>query len=238
MQSEHIGELAKALVEFQSELSPAVKSSQNPFFKSYYADLGSIWDAIRPLLKKNGLAVIQSGVSEPDGHEGLKTTLMHTSGQWISGTWLLKNAKPNDPQAQGSAITYLRRYSLAAILGVVADDDDGESATERKAKAETLKTTLAAKPKEPVTNSVVAQEFPSDWFPEEEPALNPIASELIPDKIKGIGGKKYGDVTKPDLVKSYRALLKFFEEKGLTARGDFAKFLARVEEYCADHLKR
>jgi len=125
MQSEATDKLAAALVKVQASIKPAVKSSANPFFKSHYADLGEIWNACREALTANGIAVVQGG----DG-DGLQTTLLHTSGQWISGSFRLMAIKP-DPQAQGSAMTYLRRYSLAAMVGVVTEDDDGEAAMAR-----------------------------------------------------------------------------------------------------------
>jgi len=125
--SSEIDKLAAALVKVQASIKPAVKSSANPFFKSHYADLGEIWNACREALTANGIAVVQGG----DG-DCLQTTLLHTSGQWISGSFRLMAIKP-DPQAQGSAMTYLRRYSLAAMVGVVTEDDDGEAAMARGA---------------------------------------------------------------------------------------------------------
>lgn len=126
-QSQSIAELAKALVKVQSELKAAKKDSENPFFRSHYADLNAVWEVCRGPLTKNGFAVVQAG----DG-DCLVTTLIHTSGEWIRGKMKLTPVKQNDPQAQGSALTYLRRYSLAAIVGIVADeDDDGEGAMGR-----------------------------------------------------------------------------------------------------------
>lgn len=131
--SEHINELAKALAEAQSELKGAVKDSSNPFFKSKYADLGSVWDACRIPLTKHGLSVSQITYTvhiNDIKDTYLETILMHVSGQWISSAIIL-NPKDNTPQAFGSAITYYRRYALQAIVGVAAEDDDGESAMAR-----------------------------------------------------------------------------------------------------------
>jgi len=125
--SEQTDKLAAALVKVQAAIKPAVKSSANPFFKSKYADLGEVWNACREALTANGIAVVQGG----DG-DCLQTTLLHTSGQWISGSFRLMAIKP-DPQAMGSAITYMRRYSLASMVGVQAEDDDGEAAMARGA---------------------------------------------------------------------------------------------------------
>lgn len=128
-QSEKLDLLFSAVVKLQSELPGAKKDSANPFFKSSYADLESCWHAARSLLNKNGLCVIQTGGIE-DTEAGLYTTLGHTSGQFIRG-FLPLNMKAKDPQGQGSAITYARRYGFAAILGLVQVDDDAESAMDR-----------------------------------------------------------------------------------------------------------
>lgn len=128
--SEKIDLLAAALCKAQSEFKGAKKDSSNPFFKSKYADLESVWEAIREPLFKNGLAIVQGATFGPNGEPALYTMLIHTSGQWIEGTQAL-NSKANDPQAIGSATTYARRYGLAAILGIVQTDDDAESAMGR-----------------------------------------------------------------------------------------------------------
>lgn len=126
--SESINELAAALAVAQSQIKPAAKDTDNPFFKSKYADLAAIWEVIREPLSKNGLSVSQ--FVENEGEFVLVTTmLLHKSGQWLSSTMSLKPMKA-DPQAAGSAATYGRRYGLSAIVGVVADiDDDGNAAT-------------------------------------------------------------------------------------------------------------
>ena len=130
-QSENIHELASALSKAQGEMQAAIKDSVNPFFKSKYADLGSVWDAARPVLSKNGLCIIQSTEMMPDGKVIMVTMLAHASGQWIK-SYLPLNPSKNDSQGMGAAITYLRRYSLSALVGVVCDDDDdGETAVGR-----------------------------------------------------------------------------------------------------------
>lgn len=121
MHSEQIDKLAAALVKVQASIKPAMKSSANPFFKSKYADLGEVWSACREALTANGIAVVQGG-----GGDGLMTMLLHQSGQWVAGSFPLSPVKP-DPQAIGSAITYLRRYSLAAMVGVVTEDEDDDA---------------------------------------------------------------------------------------------------------------
>lgn len=116
-----IGNLAKALALAQSQIKGAVSDSKNPFFKSSYADLESVWDAIRVPLSSNSLSVSQI----VDGMD-LHTILMHESGEYLSSKYPL-TPKDSTPQGIGSAITYARRYSLAAIAGVYQVDDDGEA---------------------------------------------------------------------------------------------------------------
>jgi hypothetical protein len=143
-------DLAAALVAFQGDLEPVEKDSTNPFFKSKYASLQSVMSAIQPLLKKHKLAVSQFVSSSNDGSSALRTILMHESGQSIEDKMPLLLPVEHDedkwdkdaqqlvtkrivptPQDQGSAITYARRYSLMAVLGVVADeDDDANKATQ------------------------------------------------------------------------------------------------------------
>lgn len=152
--SESTAKLAIALCQVQGALEGAVKGSANPFFKSKYADLSSTWDACRGLLKDNGLAVVQTmSVADADGVI-MDTTLLHTSGEWIGGSLYLPITK-KDPQAIGSAITYGRRYGLAAIIGICPEDDDGESAmgrgkppAKKKAPAPTGKKPSATKSKD------------------------------------------------------------------------------------------
>lgn len=127
-----IGSLAAALAKAQGEMAAAQKSSDNPYFKSKYADLSECWESCRGPLSKNGLAVIQTTEIKDGDAIGVvvNTTLAHSSGEWIRGTLFMPLAK-KDPQAVGSAITYGRRYGMSAIVGIVADDDDGEAAMGR-----------------------------------------------------------------------------------------------------------
>lgn len=129
MQSESIAALAAALSKAQADITGALKDSSNPFFKSKYADLASCWDACRKQLAANGLCVIQT-TGMTDAGLVLITTLAHSSGEWIQGH-LPVAVKDNGPQAQGSGITYARRYALAAIVGLAQIDDDAEAAQAR-----------------------------------------------------------------------------------------------------------
>lgn len=125
--SQSIDQLMTALAKAQGKIQPALKDKSNPFFKSKYADLTSVWNACREVLSENGLAVVQS-ISRNDNGMSLLTILGHASGQWISSDMPIIMDKI-DPQSMGKIITYYRRYSLSAIVGVSPDDDDdGETA--------------------------------------------------------------------------------------------------------------
>lgn len=129
-----LNELLSALAKAQGQISHAKKDKKNPFFKSSYADLSSVWEACREPLASNGLSVIQT-VEGNRTDMFLVTWLGHSSGQWIKSKLPMLLQK-FDPQSQGSAITYARRYALSAMVGICADeDDDGEKAMVRKPKA-------------------------------------------------------------------------------------------------------
>lgn len=138
MKSDQINELASALSKAQGQIKGAIKDTSNPFFKSKYADLASVWDACREPLSGNGLSVMQTTIGDDPTKVTVVTTLAHTSGQWIQGQLTLMPAKA-DPQGIGSAITYARRYALAAIVGVAPDDDDGNAASGKSDAPETVK---------------------------------------------------------------------------------------------------
>lgn len=128
--SEQINDLAVALNKAQSDFMVAKKDAKNPFFKSKYATLNSVYEAVAPALLSNGFTLIQPIIGD-----SVETTLIHASGQFITSSCPIVCAKANDPQAMGSAITYARRYSLASLLGVMTDeDDDGEKAMGRTDK--------------------------------------------------------------------------------------------------------
>ncbi len=124
-QSPQLDQLFTALAKAQGEMSAAAKDCANPFFKSRYADLSSVWTACREPLSKNGLSVLQI-VQSSDLGDVLHTTLGHSSGQYMTSTMpiRIKTDGKNDIQALGSTITYLRRYALSAIVGVAPDDDN------------------------------------------------------------------------------------------------------------------
>jgi len=124
--SESIKELAAALSIAQGLITGAAKDRVNPHFKSSYADLASVWNACREPLSKNGLAIIQTAHAEGE-NVSVETMLTHKSGEWVSDVLNLP-ARGATPQQVGSLLTYLRRYSLSAMVGVAPEDDDAEAA--------------------------------------------------------------------------------------------------------------
>ena len=137
--SESIKELATALSKAQGELENASKTSANPFFKSKYADLAEVINTAKPVLAANGLSIIQMpGGDAALGIVSVETMLCHSSGEWVSNVAIaplnekISNGKPVPPDAQsvGSAISYLRRYSYTAFLGMAQEDDDGNAASQ------------------------------------------------------------------------------------------------------------
>jgi len=158
MNSPEINELAAALVAAQSEFSAVPKGSVNPFFKSKYAALPEVVATAGPVLAKHGLAISQHITYDEAGNDCLMTYLLHKSGQYLAYSMKLHIVK-GDPQSQLSAVTYARRGSYMACLGLVADvDDDGnlaaqaakviKKAPELTPSQEKLKNALAKKFKE------------------------------------------------------------------------------------------
>lgn len=138
--SESIKEIATALAKAQGEIKPAAKDSDNPHYKSRYADLASVVSACREPLTKNGLSIIQEPNTEKaDGVVMVRTVslLMHVSGEWVECETAIPCTKA-DAHGIGSAATYGRRYGYAALVGVVADeDDDGNDAVGKKPEKKT-----------------------------------------------------------------------------------------------------
>ena len=139
MQSEEIDKLVGALLKAQKEIEHPKKNKKNPHFKNTYADLTAVIDAVIPVFNKHGLVVTQTVDSTLDYNlesetPCLTTQITHTSGQWLSGSSAIPVDKKG-PQAFGSGLTYMRRYTLSAIAGVASeDDDDAEGATDREKK--------------------------------------------------------------------------------------------------------
>jgi len=126
--SDSIGALAAALAKAQGAMQNAAKDARNPHFNSRYADLAAIVDAQRGPLATNELCVVQIPSTPEPGVVALKTLLVHSSGEWLESDELRVTARDAGPQAVGSCLTYLRRYQLAALVGIAPEDDDGEAA--------------------------------------------------------------------------------------------------------------
>jgi hypothetical protein len=128
--STSIAKLALALSKVQSQITGAKKDSTNPFFNSKYADLESVWEAIKQPLTENELAISQ-GFREDEKAIIIESLLMHSSGEWIKSSLKMPIIK-QDPQSIGSLASYGRRYSLAALIGVYQSDDDANTAMPSK----------------------------------------------------------------------------------------------------------
>ena len=132
--SESIKELASALAIAQGQIENASKGAINPHFRSKYADLAEVLNTVRPVLAANGLSLTQMPGMDEVGNVTVETMLMHKSGEWLSSVITVPVAK-KDAQGVGSAVTYARRYSLAAICGIAQEDDDGNAASAPAPKA-------------------------------------------------------------------------------------------------------
>lgn len=217
--SPQIDKLAAALAKAQGEIKNALRDTENTFFKSSYADLAAVWDACRKPLSDNGLAVIQTTHYDGNGLI-LRTTLVHSSGQLVSGEMPVRAVEQIkgegwheatlNPQAMGSAITYARRYALAAMVGVApeGDDDDGNKAAGNAA---------APKVKDPLREEIliVAEALATALGGTKAPG------ELIHDESSFVGkdGKPVG------FSDPYRAQ----NEKWL--RGTLTKLKTRLEKH-------
>ena len=128
--SESITELNKALANFHKELKQPMKDANNPFFKSKYVPLENVVEAIDDVARKFGLTYSQYPVTTDDGKVGISTVLLHESGEFIEYPPATTKPDKNTPQGVGSALTYMRRYSLSAVFGITSDqDDDGNEAS-------------------------------------------------------------------------------------------------------------
>lgn len=122
-------ELFKAISAAQGEFTTVEKNGKNPHFNSKFAPLDSIIEMIRPVLPRHGLSVVQfTDIADSGNGIVVETIITHESGQYISGRLFMPAVK-NDPQGYGSALTYGRRYALAAALGIVSDEDVDGNAT-------------------------------------------------------------------------------------------------------------
>lgn len=159
-------EISAALLKAQTEMSNPKKGSNNPYFKSKYADLNSVREAVIPVLNSNGISVIQPMV-HLDGRNFIKTVLLHESGEMLESYTEIVYAKTNDAQAQGSGITYARRYGLQSMVCVGADDDDGNAASQPQKDPKTPEKSDAEKAFEKalqeLSGSMTIMELQTNW---------------------------------------------------------------------------
>ena len=181
--SESIQNLSAALSKAQAEM-PAIKfDSKNPFLKNDYASLGAIIAGARPVIAKHGLSVSQLTFGE-DGVAGVETVLMHTSGEWISSSISMpvgEEKGKSSAQVAGSIVTYLRRYSLASILGIYSDEDGDGNKVEPERRP-----TRAALPKEKPVDDPMTIERAMKITNSEGVAYGDIPNDKLQAMILGI----------------------------------------------------
>lgn len=149
--SDSIVKISVALLKAQRKMGAASKDSANPYFKSKYADYGAVLGVVKQPLNDEGIFILQPTFSDATGHY-VETVLVHESGEFIKSEALRLELTKTDMQALGSAVTYARRYQLQSLLGVPAEDDDGEAGMNR---TKTTKANFAA-PLASTTVNVVA----------------------------------------------------------------------------------
>ena len=186
--SESIKNIAMAMAKFQSEVKNPNSTATNPHFHNKYAPLNEILNDVRPLLTKHGLSIVQFPSGDGD-KVSMATLLMHESGEWIESDPIVLKADRPTAQGAGSGITYARRYSISAILGISSeDDDDGNGAVKQ------TKQKPASAPKK--------QEKPTDKIsPEQLTRLFTIANgktDIAKAIIGQCGYKSSKDITKAD----------------------------------------
>lgn len=162
--SESITNLATALAKAQAEIRPAIFDSTNPHFRSKYASLTAVMEACRDALSKNQIAVVQ-GASVVDGAVVVNTLLLHASGEYISDELSMPFAQAT-PQQIGSSLSYCRRYSLASLVGITADDDDAEAAMPKPQNQgqgfKDVQVTPVKEPTKPATTSNTTEVKPKE----------------------------------------------------------------------------
>lgn len=148
----------KAFIEAQKEMGNASKDNINPHYRSKYADLNSIREACLPALNKHGIAVLQP-IVQIEGRNYVKTLLLHESGESMECLTEIIFAKQNDAQAQGSGITYARRYGLQSLVNIGAEDDDGNEASQQP--KEHLIKTINEKQQKEIAKLIVQAKIPN-----------------------------------------------------------------------------
>lgn len=229
--SPNIGNLAAALAKAQGGFTFAAKTSEAPTFEKggnragrrTYADLAAVLDAVRKGLAENELAIIQTPFSRQDGGVLLRTTLAHSSGEWIASEISFPVDRMGAIQGWGSALTYARRYALAAMVGIAQDDDDGEAAQAAE----------KARQRKPAQ-----QPAPRQAAPAPAPAPQPKQEdELDGDRLKALFArlKELGYTEKEDcLIKLSEVLGRTVNSRKDLTVAEFHKFMAATENAPVD----
>lgn len=194
--SDSISNLAKALAAFQGEVKNPKCTANNPFFNSSYAPLSEIIDAAKPILAKHGLSYTQS-VSGDGQSLNVTTLLMHASGEWIEHDSLTTKPERNNSQGQGSAATYARRYTLAAALGLAADNDDDGNESSQPSNPQTKK--APAPKKEPEFNITAYLKQLNEKYG------NGLQEWADDNGIKMVGNKRDWSALTPELIEKLRS---------------------------------
>lgn len=178
MMSETIGELTKGLAKFHSQLKQPKLNSENPFFHKNYLDLTGLQSAVDEAMKGTGLSYIQL-VAGSNGQPTVRTVILHESGEFISSDTLQLRPDKTNPQGQGSAITYAKRYQLGAMFGISGEaDDDGEAATNHQPQNRTYQQRQqSARQAAPRQQRQQAASQPPQPSPEEQQQIDGLKTE-------------------------------------------------------------
>jgi len=172
--SESIASLSAAMAKAFGDIENASKDKTNPHFRSKYADLGNVVDAVKPALLKNGLWFSQVSY-DIENHAAIETVIYHASGEWLSCGIVSVPVSKVDAQGYGSAMTYARRYSLSAAFGVAPEDDDGNAAVVAKPKEAPVRSGRSVAELEPLIRGCKTEE-----------QLKVLWSALTPDERLGV----------------------------------------------------
>ena len=234
--SETIGELAKALAAANGHIKNPNLDAVNPHFKSRYATLGAIINAVRAPLAAQGISAVQT-VSNDGGSVGVTTTLLHSSGEWMAET--IWSALPDRATVQqlGSSITYLRKYSLAAITGIVGEeDDDGNagSSNDRSDRPEPRKTFKPTEAKGAAVTLTPEQKEDQAWRRDNNPAKPP--AKAAPAKAAPVKDRIVADAYPEEyagVFKIMRVVARPGKPYAVQAEGEhgIAWIATSVEEY-------
>ena len=198
-QSENIETLAAALAKAQGIIANPAFDAINPHFKNRYATLGAHIDAVRGAFPANGLSVVQAIETPERDRVSLTTRILHSSGQWIEST--VSASTGAKVQEIGSTVTYLRRYALAAIVGIVGEeDDDGESDRSTRERAPAARPAAAPAPRPSGGAASLTARLATPPARDKEPtnriaadAVAPAATETLDAPESSMSTRKVGE---------------------------------------------